>query len=468
MAKVVTRFAPSPTGYLHIGGARTALFNWLFARHHGGEFLMRVEDTDRKRYTPEAVETIYASMKWLGLDWDRDAVSQFEGAAHHGEIAEEMVTRGTAYRCFSTPDEIAAFRDTAKEAGTSTRFMSPWRDVPADEHPDLPSVIRLKAPLDGSTTIEDAVQGTVTWKNETLDDLILTRSDGTPTYMLAVVVDDHEMGVTHVIRGDDHLTNAARQTLIYQGMGWDVPVWAHIPLIHGEDGKKLSKRHGAVGVEEYRDMGYPPEAMRNYLARLGWSHGDDEFFTTEQAVSWFDLDGVGKSAARFDFKKLGNLTQQHFKAMDDGVLTENFCEFIATHKDVTLNSEQTKQLSDAMPMLKDRAKSYLDLLESSHFLISERPFTPDEKASALLNSVSIGILNKLTSRLQHVTWTHEKIEETLREFAQDESLKLGEVLQPLRAALTGRTVSPSVFNLMEILGSQESLARLEDAINRPN
>jgi len=346
--------------------------------------------------------------------------------------------------------------------------MSPWRDVAPEDHPDLPSVIRLKAPLESSTTIEDAVQGEVTWKNETLDDLILTRSNGTPTYMLAVVVDDHDMGVTHVIRGDDHLTNAARQTLIYQGMGWDVPTWAHIPLIHGEDGKKLSKRHGAVGVEEYRDMGYPAEAMRNYLARLGWSHGDDEYFTTEQAVDWFDLDGVGKSAARFDFKKLGNLTQQHFKSTDDAILTQSFCKFIATHKDIKLDSEQTAQLSKTMPLLKERAKSYLDLLESSHFLISERPFEPDEKASALLNSVSIGILKKLTSRLQHVRWAHEEIEETLRGFAQDESLKLGEVLQPLRAALTGRTVSPSVFNLMEILGSQESLARLEDAINRPN
>jgi len=467
MAKVVTRFAPSPTGFLHIGGARTALFNWLFARHHGGDFLLRIEDTDRARYTPEAVETIYESMKWLGLDWDGDAVSQFVGAQHHADIAKEMVARGTAYHCFSTQDEIAEFRERAKAEGTSTRFMSPWRDVAPSDHPDLPSVIRLKAPLEGATTIEDAVQGTVTWKNETLDDLILTRSDGTPTYMLAVVVDDHDMGVTHVIRGDDHLTNAARQTLIYQGMEWEVPVWAHIPLIHGEDGKKLSKRHGAVGVEEYRDMGYPAEAMRNYLARLGWSHGDDEYFTTQQAIEWFSLDGVGKSASRFDFKKLGNLTQQHFKAMDDAKLTQLFCEFIATHKNEPLSEEQTEKLQSAMPLFKERAKSFVEMSDSAHFLLSERPFEPDEKASALLNSVSIGILNKLTSRLQHATWTHENIEETLREFAQDQSLKLGEVMQPLRAALTGRTVSPSVFNLMEILGRPESLARLEDAINRP-
>lgn len=466
MAKVVTRFAPSPTGFLHIGSARTALFNWLFARHHAGKFLLRVEDTDRARYTPEAVETIFASMKWLGLDWDGDAVSQFEGAAHHADIAKEMVSRGTAYHCFSTQEEIAQFREKAKAEGRSTRFMSPWRDVSAADHPDAPSVIRLRAPLDGETTIQDQVQGEVTWKNETLDDLILTRSDGTPTYMHAVVVDDHDMGVTHVIRGDDHLTNAARQTLIYQAMGWDVPVWAHIPLIHGEDGKKLSKRHGAVGVEEYRDMGYPPEAMRNYLARLGWSHGDDEFFTTAQAVEWFDLDGVGKSAARFDFKKLGNLTQQHFKTTDDAKLTDDLCNFSALHKLQDISPEQKSMVQMAMPLLKERAKTYLELLESAHFALSERPFTPDDKAASLLNSVSIGILKKLTSRLQNVSWTHELIETELRQFAQDQGLKLGEVLQPLRAALTGRTISPSVFNVMEILGRPESVARLEDAINR--
>ncbi len=466
MAKVVTRFAPSPTGFLHIGSARTALFNWLFARHHGGDFLLRVEDTDRKRYTPEAVETIFASMRWLGLDWDGDAVSQFEGAARHAAVAEEMLANGSAYRCFSTQDEIAAFRDAAKEAGTSTRYLSPWRDVDPADHPDRPHVIRLKAPLEGQTTIQDEVQGEVTWKNETLDDLILLRSDGTPTYMLAVVVDDHDMGVTHVIRGDDHFTNAARQTLIYQGMNWDAPIWAHIPLIHGEDGKKLSKRHGAVGVEEYRDMGYPPEAMRNYLARLGWSRGDDEFFTTQQAIEWFDLSGVGKSAARFDFKKLGNLTQAHFKAADDAVLSTNLCEFIAAHKGTSVPDAARADIEKAMPLLKERAKTFHELAESAYFLLGSRPFVPDEKAAALLNSVSIGILKKLTSRLQHANWSHDEIETELRSFAESEDLKLGQVLQPLRAALTGRTVSPSVFNVMEILGGEESLARLNDAIAR--
>lgn len=466
MTEVVTRFAPSPTGFLHIGSARTALFNWLYARHCGGKFLLRVEDTDRARYTPEAVDTIFASMKWLGLDWDGDAVSQFDNAPRHAEVAREMVSRGTAYHCFSTQEEIAEFREAAKAEGRSTIFHSPWRDSDPKDHPDAPFVIRLKAPRDGEITISDEVQGDVTWKNETLDDLILTRSDGSPTYMLAVVVDDHDMGVTHVIRGDDHLTNAARQTLIYRGMDWDIPSFAHIPLIHGEDGKKLSKRHGAVGVEEYRDMGYPPEAMRNYLARLGWSHGDDEFFTTAQAIEWFDFDGIGKSAARFDFKKLGNLTSQHFKSMETALLVQNFCEFIAAQHGEKPSDEKLALLTKAMPELVDRAKTYHDIVESAHFVLSERPFEPDEKASKTLETVSHSMLKKLTSRLQNVTWTHENIEAELRAFADEEDLKLGQLLQPLRAALTGRAVSPSVFNVMEIVGRPESIARIEDAMTR--
>lgn len=464
MAKVVTRFAPSPTGFLHIGSARTALFNWLFARHHDGEFLLRIEDTDRKRYTPEAVETIFASMEWLGLHWDGDAISQFERVDRHAEVAEKLLNSGAAYRCFASQDEISEFREKAKAEGRSSRFLSPWRDKDSSEHPEGPSVIRLKAPLTGQTIIQDAVQGEVTWKNETLDDLILLRSDGTPTYMLAVVVDDHDMGVTHVIRGDDHLTNAARQTLIYDGMGWEKPIWAHIPLIHGEDGKKLSKRHGSIGVEEYRDMGYPPEALRNYLARLGWSHGDDEFFTTSQAIEWFDLAGLGKSAARFDFNKLGNLTQAHFKAMDDDKLTEDFIAFCGLENAPITNAETSANLLKAMPLLKERAKSFKELQQAAQFLLLERPIKPDEKAEKLLDSVSIGILKKLTSQLQNVKWTHQEIEMLLREFAQENELKLGQVLQPLRAALTGTTVSPSVFNVMEILGRPESMARLEDAL----
>lgn len=466
MTEVVTRFAPSPTGYLHIGSARTALFNWLFARHHGGKFLLRVEDTDRARYTPEAVEAIFGSMAWLGLDWDGKAASQFDNGSRHAEVARAMVERGTAYHCFATQEEIAKFRETAKAEGKSTLFRSPWRDVDPDEHPDAPYVIRLKAPISGETKVEDAVQGVVSWKNDTLDDLVLLRSDGTPTYMLAVVVDDHDMGVTHVIRGDDHLTNAARQTLIFEGMDWNVPVFAHIPLIHGEDGKKLSKRHGAVGAEEYRDLGYPPEAMRNYLARLGWSHGDDEFFSTEQAIAWFDLDGIGKSPARFDLKKLGNLTNQHFRAMENGDLVQAFCEFIATQQKIRISDEKRNRLAAAMPHLAERAKTFLEIAESAHFVLSERPFEPDAKAAKSLETVSDGMLNKLTSRLQNVNWSHDDIEAELRGFAEDEGLKLGQVLQPLRAALTGRAVSPSVFNVMEILGRPESIARFEDAMNR--
>ncbi|NNK77080.1 MAG: glutamate--tRNA ligase, partial [Litoreibacter sp.] len=304
---VVTRFAPSPTGYLHIGGARTALFNWLYARGRGGKFLLRIEDTDRERSTPEATAAILDGLSWLGLDWDGDAVSQHAGLARHAEVAGQMLEAGTAYKCFSTQDEITAFREAARAEGRSTLFRSPWRDVAPEDHPDALFVVRVKAPQTGQTVIADAVQGEVTWANDQLDDMVLLRSDGTPTYMLAVVVDDHDMGVTHVIRGDDHLANAARQSLIYTAMGWDLPVFAHIPLIHGPDGKKLSKRHGALGIEEYRALGYTPAGLRNYLARLGWSHGDDEVFSTEQALDWFDLDGIGKAPARLDFKKMDNI-----------------------------------------------------------------------------------------------------------------------------------------------------------------
>ena len=314
MSAVVTRFAPSPTGYLHIGGARTALYNWLYARANGGTFLLRIEDTDRERSTPDATRAILDGLSWLGLDWDGDAISQFERRDRHAAAAADMLDRGTAYRCYSTQDEIEAFREAARAEGRSTLFQSPWRDRDASDAPDLPHVVRLKAPREGETVVDDAVQGQVTWKNDTMDDLVLLRSDGTPTYMLAVVVDDHDMGVTHVIRGDDHLTNAARQSLIFKALGWEAPVFAHIPLIHGADGKKMSKRHGAVGLEEYRDLGYPAAAMRNYLARLGWSHGDDEFFTDDQAREWFGLDGIGKSAARFDTQEAG----QHLRPAHPG------------------------------------------------------------------------------------------------------------------------------------------------------
>ncbi len=460
-APVVTRFAPSPTGFLHIGGARTALFNWLFARHHGGRFLLRIEDTDRARSTPEATEAIFAGLKWLGLDWDGEPVSQFARAERHREVAEAMVAAGTAYRCCATKEEIDAFREAEKAAGRPPLFRSPWRD--GGDAPDLPFVVRLKAPRTGETVVEDAVQGKVTWKNETLDDLILLRSDGTPTYMLAVVVDDHDMGVTHVIRGDDHLTNAARQSLIYAANDWPVPVFAHVPLIHGPDGAKLSKRHGALGVEAYRDMGYPPEAMLNYLARLGWSHGDDEFFTMAQATEWFGLDRIGKSPARFDFKKLESLSGQHIRAMEDDALIEELQAFVASQNGTPFYDRQIAQLRQAAPGLKERAKTLPEVIEMANFILSKRPFSPDEKAKKILDSVSRGMLSGLTSRLRDANWTAEDLEATLRAFAEDETLKLGKVAQPLRAALTGRTISPSVFDMMEILGRDETLLRLEDA-----
>ncbi|NNJ69450.1 MAG: glutamate--tRNA ligase [Boseongicola sp.] len=460
---VVTRFAPSPTGYLHIGGARTALFNWLFARHHGGKFLLRVEDTDRARSTPEATEAIFRGLRWLGLDWDGDAVSQFEGAARHAEVAREMLSSGAAYKCFSTQDEIAAFREAAKAEGRSTLFRSPWRDAPEADHPDAPYAIRVKAPREGATVIQDAVQGDVTIKNETLDDMIVLRSDGTPVYMLAVVVDDHDMGVTHVIRGDDHLNNAARQMLVYNAMGWDVPVWAHIPLIHGEDGKKLSKRHGALGVEEWQADGYPAAGMRNYLARLGWSHGDDEFFSTEQAIDWFGLDGIGKSPARFDTKKLANLCGQHIAVMDDAALVAEIQEYLTVSGQTNLTEAQMADLQRAMYCLKDRARTYPELLEKAAFILNSRPVVPDEKSAKALDTVSRGILNELTPHLQNASWTRDALEGVVQSLAEAHGTKLGKLAGPLRAALSGRAVSPSVFDMMLVLGREETVQRLRDA-----
>lgn len=459
---VVTRFAPSPTGYLHIGGARTALFNWLFARHHGGQFLLRVEDTDRARSTPEATEAIFAGMRWLGLDWDGDAVSQVSRVDRHREIAEQMLASGTAYRCYASKEEIDAFREQAKAKGRPPLFISPWRDHDGPV-PDAPSVVRLKAPREGSVTVDDAVQGTVSWSADQLDDLILLRSDGTPTYMHAVVVDDHDMGVTHVIRGDDHLTNAARQSLIYTANGWETPVFAHIPLIHGPDGAKLSKRHGALGVESYRDMGYVPEAMRNYLARLGWSHGDDEFFTTDQAIAWFGLDAVGKSPARFDFAKLENLNGQHMRSADDARLVEELEASLLRRGTATLSEGARARLLQAMPGLKDRAKTLIELEEISYYLLASRPLDLDAKATKLLDDDARALLSRLASRLQDLpSFSKDATEALVRVFAEDEKLKLGKVAQPLRAALTGRAVSPGVFDVMETLGRDETLARLAD------
>ncbi len=459
---VVTRFAPSPTGFLHIGGARTALFNWLYARHAGGTFLLRIEDTDRARSTPEATAAILDGLTWLGLDWDGEPTSQFERADRHAEVARAMIERGTAYRCYSTVEEIEAFREKAKAESRPPLFRSPWRDADPAAWPDAPFVVRLRAPREGETVVDDVVQGRVTWKNETLDDLILLRSDGTPTYMLAVVVDDHDMGVTHVIRGDDHLTNAARQTLIYRAMGWDVPVFAHIPLIHGADGAKLSKRHGALGIDAYRDMGYPPEAMRNYLARLGWSHGNDEFFTTAQAVEWFDLGHLGKAPARFDFDKLEALSGQHIRAMDDEGLLAEVEGYLAAQNRPPLKAGVRAQMLAIMPELKTRARTIPQILEMADFLLGSRPFVPDAVAVKVMAAVPDGMLDRLTSRLRDANWTAGDLEAVVRDFAASEGLGLGKVAQPLRIALTGRTVSPGVFDMMRVLGREESLARLRE------
>lgn len=461
---VVTRFAPSPTGYLHIGGARTALFNWLFARHHGGEFQLRIEDTDRARSTPEASAAILHGMAWLGLDHDGDVVSQFERADRHAEVAHQMLNAGHAYKCFSSQDEIAAFREAARAESKSTLFQSPWRDADAASHPDAPYVIRMKAPREGQTVIDDQVQGSVKFENKLLDDMICLRSDGTPTYMLAVVVDDHDMGVTHVIRGDDHLNNAARQTLVYAAMDWDVPVWAHIPLIHGPDGKKLSKRHGALGVEEYQAMGYPASAMRNYLARLGWSHGDDEFFTTEQAVEWFNLGGIGKSPSRFDFKKLDNISGQHIATTDDAVLLDQIEGYLAATDQPALTDEQKTLMLRGMYCLKDRAKTLPLLLEKAAFIMATGPIVPDEKAAKLLDDVSRGILKQLTPSLQDVSWTRDALELVATEVAEANDAKFGKIAGPLRAALAGRTATPSVFDMMLVIGREKTIARLTDAI----
>jgi glutamyl-tRNA synthetase len=461
--QVVTRIAPSPTGEMHIGTARTALFNWLYARGRGGKFLLRIEDTDRARSTPEATDAILRGMDWLGLDYDEEPYSQYARADRHAEVAREMLDNGHAYKCFATQEEIQAFRDEARAAGKSTLFRSPWRDADPAMHPDAPYVIRVKAPLEGETVIDDKVQGKVTIRNDQLDDMVILRSDGSPTYMLAVVVDDHDMGVTHVIRGDDHLNNAARQMTIYRAMGWPLPVYAHIPLIFGPDGKKLSKRHGATGVAEYQLMGYPAAGMRNYLARLGWAHGDDEFFTDDQAKAWFDLDGINKAPARFDFKKLANICGQHIAASDDAALLHELEAFLAATGAEPLTNDQRDAMSQAMPSLKDRAKTFPELLEKAQFCLTSRPIVPDEKAAAALDDVSRGILKELTPQLQTASWSRDALEALVADLAEAHETKLGKLAGPLRAALAGRSVSPSVFDMMLVLGRDETIARLQDA-----
>src|SRR6056297_1216393 len=461
--QIVTRFAPSPTGFLHIGGARTALFNWLYARGRGGKFLLRIEDTDRVRSTPEATAAILKGLDWLGLDHDGEVVSQAAGAERHAEVAHALLAKGAAYKCFSTQDEIEAFREAARAEGRSTLFQSPWRDAEPSSHPDGPFVIRLRTPQDGTTVIRDEVQGDVTIRNDQLDDMVLLRSDGNPVYMLAVAVDDHDMGVTHVIRGDDHLNNAARQMMIYTAMGWPLPVYAHIPLIHGPDGKKLSKRHGALGVDEYRRMGYPAAGMRNYLARLGWSHGDDEFFTDGQAQEWFDLSGIGKSPARFDVKKLENLCGQHIATSDDAALLHELQDYLSATGQPSLTDAIVSRMQAGMYCLKERAKTFPELLDKAEFILAERPISPEPKAAAQLDDVSRRILKELTPHLQTATWTRDDLETLAKHVAESHNTTFGKLAGPLRAALAGRSATPSVFDMMLVLGRDETIARLSDA-----
>ena len=468
---VVTRFAPSPTGYLHIGGARTALFNWLYAKHSGGKMLLRIEDTDRERSTDAATAAILDGLTWLGLDWDGDAISQFERAPRHREVAEELVTLGKAYYCYATPEELAEMREKAREEGRPPRYDGRWRDRDPSEAPaGVKPVIRIKAPQEGETLVQDAVQGDVRFPNKDLDDFIILRSDGTPTYMHAVVVDDHDMGVTHIIRGDDHLTNAARQTVIYDAMGWDVPQMSHIPLIHGADGAKLSKRHGALGVDAYRAMGYLPAALRNYLVRLGWSHGDDEIMSTEQMIEWFDVKDINKGAARFDFQKLEAINGVYMRASDDKALYDALIAVlpeIEGGKEIAdaLDDKRSAQLLAAMPGLKDRAKTLVELADSSKFIFAARPLDLDEKAASLLNDEGRAVLKSVLPDLEAAgEWTVESLDGVVRTHAEKTGLKLGKIAQPLRASLTGRATSPGVFDVLFVLGREESLGRIRDQI----
>ncbi len=466
---VVTRFAPSPTGFLHIGGGRTALFNWLYARHHGGKMLLRVEDTDRERSTAAAIAAIIDGLTWLGLTWDGDIVFQFSRAARHQQIAEQLLAAGKAYYCYASPEELTAMREAARREGRSKLYDGRWRDrSPSEAPPGVKPVIRLKAPLTGETVIEDQVQGRVVWQNSDLDDLVLLRSDGTPTYMLAVVVDDHDMGITHIIRGDDHLTNGARQKHIYEALGWGVPSMAHIPLIHGPDGSKLSKRHGALGVEAYRAMGYLPAAMRNYLVRLGWAHGDQEIFSTEEMIAAFDLPQIGRSPARFDFAKLENLNGHYIRATGDADLLaalEQLLPHIAGGRDLMqkMTPALRNKLISAMPGLKERAKTLVELFDASRFLWADRPIDLDDKAKAILTPEAKGFIAAVLPQFEaNAEWTPAAIEADVRAFADRSGLKLGAVAQPLRAALTGRTTSPPIFDVLAVLGRDESLARLRD------
>jgi len=460
---VVTRFPPSPTGFLHIGSARTALFNWLYARHCGGRFLLRIEDTDRKRSTQEAIDAILDGLKWLELGWDNEVVFQTANAARHAAVAQELLATGKAYRCYCTPEELTEMREKARAEGRPTLYDGRWRDRdPAEAPAGVDPVVRIKMPRAGSTTIADLVQGEVTVANEQLDDFILLRADGTPTYMLSVVVDDHDMGVTHIIRGDDHLNNAFRQYYLFDAMGWDIPAFAHIPLIHGADGQKLSKRHGALGVEAYRDMGYLPEAMRNYLLRLGWSHGDDEIIATEQAIEWFDVNGIGRSPARFDLAKLESVNAHYMQAADNARLVDLVVPFIEKEIAGPVDAEGRKRLLAGMDGLKPRAKSLVELARNAAFYIS-RPQHPlaNAKAQKMLADDAPAVLAQVSGLLGGIAeWRTEPLENAIRGYAEAHALGLGKIAQPLRAALSGSNASPGIFEVMEVLGKEETIARI--------
>ncbi|MBY0280644.1 MAG: glutamate--tRNA ligase [Alphaproteobacteria bacterium] len=461
MSQVIVRFAPSPTGYLHIGSARTALFNWLFAHHHKGKFLLRIEDTDRARSTPEAVDAIFDSMKWLGLNWDGDAVFQFARADRHAEVANQLLKEGKAYYCYCSPEELEKMREHAKENGLPMRYNGYWRDRDPREAPKgVAPVIRFKAPHTGETLIDDHVQGTVRLDNAQLDDMVLLRADGTPTYMLSVVVDDHDMGITHVIRGDDHLTNAFRQKHLYLAAGWTVPEFAHIPLIHGPDGAKLSKRHGALGAEQYREMGFLPEAMRNYLLRLGWGHGDEEIIPTEKAIEWFDLPAIGRSPARFDTAKLTHINAHYIRNYDNRELAKLIIPFLTDLFGEVPSKDQLDLLTKGMNGLKERAKTLIELAESALIYFKVQPH--DEKALKFCSDDHKKLIQKVILKLQSLNaFDHDIVANTIRNAAEENGIKLGDLAQPLRVALTGRTVSPSIFEMMEVLGKDETLKRLE-------
>jgi glutamyl-tRNA synthetase len=466
---VVTRFAPSPTGFLHIGGARTALFNWLYARGRGGKMLLRIEDTDRERSTKGAIDAIIEGLTWLGIDWDGDVIYQFSRAARHREIVEQLLAAGKAYPCYASPEELAAMREEARREGRSKLYDGRWRDRDPSEAPaGVRPVIRLRAPVSGETVIEDQVQGRVVWQNENIDDLVLLRSDGTPTYMLAVVVDDHDMGVTHVIRGDDHLTNTPRQKQIYDALGWTAPTMAHVSLIHGPDGSKLSKRHGALGVDAYRAMGYLPAALRNYLMRLGWSHGDQEIFSDAEMVRFFDLPQIGRSPARLDLAKLESVNGHYMRQSGNEDLVSALGDFLphiagGTEIAAKLTPELRGKLVAAMPALKDRAKTLIDLVEGARFIWADRPLRLEDKAKALLTREASALLGDLVPELSAVTpWSAEATEAVVRNFAERRGIKLGAIAQPLRAALSGRTTSPPIFDVLMVLGKDESLDRIRD------